>query len=90
MLWFRIPVMAIGLALVSSMASAQPSADTVKAAVGASLCVPGTKVEALSEGAWYPAVVLDALRDGRCFVHYEGYGADDDEAMGPGTIRAAR
>ncbi|WP_158303982.1 agenet domain-containing protein [Paramagnetospirillum magneticum] len=54
------------------------------------MCKPDTRVEILSEGAWYPGVVLDALRDGRCFVHYDGYGADDDEAVAPKLIRSAR
>ena len=53
-------------------------------------CVPGTLVEAWSEGAWYPAVVLDPLRDGRCFVHYDGYGSDDDEALAPQHVRTRR
>jgi hypothetical protein len=93
---FRIVSVAAGLALIASVASAQTAADAAKwgneakAAAGASLCVAGAQVEALSEGAWYPAVVLDALRDGRCFVHYEGYGSDDDEAMAPGAVRSRR
>ncbi len=57
---------------------------------GGALCVAGNPIEARSEGAWYPAIVLDPLRDGRCFVHYEDYGSDDDEALAPKHIRARR
>ncbi|KIL98725.1 hypothetical protein CCC_02175 [Paramagnetospirillum magnetotacticum MS-1] len=98
---FRILSIAAGLALIASAALAQSSVDldkswggtkaAAKSAVGgSSVCVPGATVEALSEGGWYPAVVLDPLRDGRCFVHYEGYGADDDEALPPNAIRSRR
>jgi hypothetical protein len=62
---------------------------TVKSG-GGNVCVAGALVEAWSEGAWYPAVVLDPLRDGRCFVHYENYGSDDDEALAPKHVRARR
>jgi hypothetical protein len=62
----------------------------VKKMNASAACVPGARIEAFSEGEWYPAVVLDALRDGRCFVHYEGYGSDDDEAMAPKDIRPRR
>ena len=86
---FRILSIAAASLLIASGAFAQGASEAKAAAVSA-LCVPGALVEALSEGAWYPAVVLDPLRDGRCFVHYEGYGSDDDEAMGPGSIRSRR
>jgi len=70
--------------------SSDASADPRGNAVGGSVCAPGNLIEARSEGAWYPAVVLDPLRDGRCFVHYDGYGSDDDEALGPSDIRSRR
>lgn len=92
----RFLSIAAGLALLSSAAFAQMPADMTKgmgeakSMADASVCVPGGLVEARSEGAWYPAVVLDPLRDGRCFVHYEGYGSDDDEAMARNDIRSRR
>ena len=89
MLGLRISAIAVASVLIASAASAQGTPEDKSAASGA-LCVPGALVEAKSEGAWYPAVVLDPLRDGRCFVHYEGYGSDDDEAMSPGSIRSRR
>jgi hypothetical protein len=54
------------------------------------VCVPGTLIEAWSEGAWYLAVALDPLRDGRCFVHYENYGSENDEALPPKNVRSRR
>lgn len=57
---------------------------------GGAVCVAGNLIEAWSEGGWYPAIVLDPLRDGRCFVHYEEYGSDDDEALAPKHVRARR
>lgn len=80
---------ALCLAALATPALAQ-SGGSGAAAEPSSLCKPDTRIEILSEGAWYPGVVLDALRDGRCFVHYDGYGADDDEAVAPKLIRSAR
>ena len=70
--------------------SSDAAADPRGNAVGGFVCAPGNPIEARSEGAWYPAVVLDPLRDGRCFIHYDGYGSDDDEALGPNDIRSRR
>jgi len=46
----------------------------------------GRSVEALSEGDWYPAKVIDA-QDGWLLVHYHGYEASDDEWLLPEAIR---
>lgn len=87
------------LSLPSTMASAAGGASSdavpdqgggVAKSPGGSVCVPGALVEAWSEGAWYPAVVLDPLRDGRCFVHYDDYGSDDDEALASKHVRSRR
>jgi len=52
------------------------------------LCRKGMKVEAQSKGDWYPATVKGPLRnDGRCPVHYDGYGSEDDEAVSLKRIR---
>ncbi|CAA7613757.1 hypothetical protein [Magnetospirillum sp. SS-4] len=70
--------------------AAKAATEMPKMAGSGGICTPGNLIEAFSEGGWYPAVVLDPLRDGRCFVHYENYGDDDDEALKPKHIRARR
>lgn len=53
-----------------------------------SLCVRGMRVEVQWKGDWYPATVTGAARaDGRCPVHYEDYGSEDDEAVSLKRIR---
>jgi hypothetical protein len=43
-------------------------------------CQKGDKVLAESDGIWYPAQVKAARkRDGTCPVHFDDYGADEDE-----------
>ncbi|OAN50812.1 hypothetical protein A6A04_17070 [Paramagnetospirillum marisnigri] len=97
-----LPALAVTV-LLSSAALAQPmSGGAGEAKVSAPApalaptvtpspaCVPGGLIEAFSEGAWYPAVALDQLRDGRCFVHYDNYGQDDDEALAPKHVRSRR
>jgi hypothetical protein len=88
---------ALSLALLAVLAQpalaqgqASPPSSDMPRNTSSSVCVPGALIEALSEGGWYPAVVLDPLRDGRCFVHYENYGSDDDEALPPKSIRSRR
>ncbi|BAI71243.1 hypothetical protein AZL_006050 [Azospirillum sp. B510] len=55
---------------------------------GASLCQPGMRVQVESEGDWFPATVKDQPRaDGRCPIHYDDYGAEDDEAVSLRRIR---
>lgn len=55
------------------------------------LCRQGLRVEVLSEGEWYPAVVKGSLRsDGRCPIHYEDYGSEDDEQVSLNRIRPIR
>ena len=87
----RISLAAAVAALsLSSVAMAQPSTPAAATREQSPLCKPDTKIEILSEGAWYPGVALDALRDGRCFVHYDTYTEDDDEAVAAKLIRSAR
>ncbi|HLO75335.1 MAG TPA: hypothetical protein VK196_02620 [Magnetospirillum sp.] len=55
------------------------------------LCRKGAHVEARSEGDWYPAVVNgNQHADGRCPVHYDGYGKEYDEALPMNSIRRPR
>jgi len=46
----------------------------------------GKRVEALSEGKWYKAKVID-LADGKSKIHYAGYGTQYDEWLTPEKIR---
>ncbi|OAN52211.1 hypothetical protein A6A04_00470 [Paramagnetospirillum marisnigri] len=67
-------------------AEAAPSSPSAKGSArseaSSSLCRPNARVSVLSEGDWYPARVTGAvLSDGRCPIHYEGYGSEDDEAV---------
>ena len=38
-------------------------------------------------GRWWPATVLERKTSGRYLVHYDGYGSDWDEVVGPERIR---
>ena len=75
---------------VLSLSSAALAQSAPQSREPSPLCKPDTKVEILSEGGWYPGVVLDALRDGRCFVRYDGSGEEDDEAVTAKMLRSAR
>ncbi len=68
-----------------------PRRTDAAATPAAPLCRPGARVEALWEGEWYDAVVTGpAYGDGRCPIHYEGYGSEDDEAVPPRRLRRPR
>src|SRR5262245_46730892 len=45
------------------------------------------EVEVEWRGAWWPALVLERHDGNRWLVHYEGYGKDWDEVVGPERIR---
>ncbi len=69
-----------------AMAAPAPTASGYPA--GGSLCQPGMRVEAEWKGEWYPATVKDKPRkDGRCPIHYDDFGAEDDESV---TLRRIR
>jgi hypothetical protein len=69
----------------SSPDQAAPPSQPSSAA--ASLCRPNARVKVLWEGEWYPAKVKSAmLADGRCPIHYDGYGSEDDEAVTPDRL----
>lgn len=46
----------------------------------------GTRMEAKSEGEWYPAQIID-VRDDRCKVHFYGYEESDDEWVTADRLR---
>ncbi len=73
----KIAVLAIGMALAVLMLGAS--------AVWAA-CNTGDKGQVLWKGTWYPATVLKANGD-QCFIHYNGYGSNWDEWVGPDRIR---
>src|SRR4051812_25666850 len=46
----------------------------------------GQKVEVFWKGQWYPATVL-ALDGEKIRVHYDGYGSEWDQSVGPRHVR---
>lgn len=38
-------------------------------------------------GRWWPATILERKTSGRYLVHYDGYGSDWDEVVGPERVR---
>lgn len=76
---------------VQSMVQAQPPAAAITTGrypAGASLCQPGMRVEVEWKGDWYAATVKDKPRkDGRCPIHYDDFGSEDDESVSLRRIR---
>jgi hypothetical protein len=56
---------------------------------GYAACKAGDKAEVLWKGTWYPAMVLKAKSD-QCYIHYDGYGSNWDEWVGPDRIKGAK
>ncbi|CAO3413354.1 agenet domain-containing protein [Azospirillum doebereinerae] len=85
------PGVANGAALSGPMSapmSAPAPTPTPEDADDRSLCRKGRKVEVQSKGDWYSATVKGPLRsNGRCHVHYDGYGSEDDESVSLKRIR---
>lgn len=53
-----------------------------------SACSSGDKAEVLWKGSWYPAHVLKG-KGAECYIHYDGYGSNWDEWVGPDRIKVA-
>lgn len=71
-----------------SAPASTPASTPAPPAAGQSLCSRGMQVEVQWKGDWYPATVTGPARsDGRCPVHYEDYGDEDDEAVPLKRIR---
>jgi hypothetical protein len=51
-------------------------------------CAAGDKAQVLWKGTWYPATVLKA-KGAECYIHYDGYGSNWDEWVGPDRINIA-
>ncbi len=51
-------------------------------------CNVGDKAQVLWKGSWYPAQVLKVNGD-QCFIHYDNYGSNWDEWVGPDRIKIA-
>lgn len=56
------------------------------AATSSAACQKGDKGDVLWKGKWYPATVMKSKGD-ECFIHYDGYGSNWDEWVGPDRIR---
>ena len=52
----------------------------------AELCTAGRNTEVRWKGDWYKAKITQAAAD-KCKVTYIGYGAEDDEWVGPNRMR---
>jgi len=73
--------------------TARPAADVPTAAPTpdprpATAFRAGEVVEVEWQGSWFEARVLQVLPGPRYQIHYEGYGDDWDESVGPDRIRA--
>jgi hypothetical protein len=53
-----------------------------------SACSGGDRAEVLWKGTWYPAHVLKG-KGSECYIHYDGYGSNWDEWVGPDRIKIA-
>src|SRR5262245_20501356 len=62
------------------------AAASVWGPTDAGACAAGDSAQVLWKGTWYPAAVLKA-KGTECFIHYNGYGANWDEWVGPDRIR---
>jgi mbt repeat./RNA binding activity-knot of a chromodomain. len=51
-------------------------------------CSSGDSAQVLWNGNWYPAHVLKG-KGSQCLIHYDGYGSNWDEWVGPERIKLA-
>ena len=49
----------------------------------------GDKVEVSWKGSWYKSTILD-VKDAKFQIHYDGWGAEWDEWVGPDRMRARK
>jgi len=63
-------------------APAAPPAEAKAATESGSLSV-GSKVSVQWDGRWFPATILAVEGPGRYRIHYDGWGSDWDEVVGP-------
>lgn len=66
----------------------KPTEDTAAPPSGLALCQPGAKLEAALGISWYAAQVREPPNaQGRCPVHFLGYGTTYDIAVAPSSLR---
>ncbi len=83
-----VPQGAMGSYAAPSGTAAAPMQSSKVRGDDRSLCRRGMQVEVQWKGDWYPATVTGAARaDGRCPVHYDDYGAEDDELVSLTRLR---
>ena len=74
--------------MMQAPTGAAPMSNNGGYAAGSSLCQPGMRVSVEWKGDWYAATVKDHPRkDGRCPVHYDDFGSEDDESVSLRRIR---
>ncbi len=72
------PILAALPARKAAPAKAAPTPD----------CVAGARLDVLEDGKWYPSTAKGKDAAGRCEIHYDGYDAKYDIAIGPDRMRA--
>ena len=55
-------------------------------ALPGSACSSGDSAEVLWKSSWYPAHVVKSKGE-QCYIHYDGYGSNWDEWVGPDRYR---
>ena len=66
-----------------------PAADPTAAVptFGAGDLPPGTHVQVARAGQWFPATIVQPLGEGRFMVHYDNYGNEFNEVVGPDRLK---
>ena len=83
-----VPPGGVQAPMMQAPMGAAPTSNNGGYPAGASLCQPGMRVSVEWKGDWYPATVKDNPRkDGRCPVHYDDFGSEDDESVPLRRIR---
>jgi hypothetical protein len=74
----------------SSAKTSPPPAAPGQGEMGAAALAAGSKVLVMRNNQWLPGNVVRQEAGGRLLVHYEGYGPEWDEQVGPERVRAVQ
>jgi hypothetical protein len=79
------------LTAACSPTTSTPAADPSAAVptFGASDMPPGTHVQVARAGQWFPATIVQPLGEGRFMIHYDNYGNEFNEVVGPDRLKTA-
>ena len=83
-------VLLAALTVACSPTTSTPPADPTGAVptFGASDLPPGTHVHVARAGQWFPATIVQPLGEGRFMIHYDNYGNEFNEVVGPDRLKA--